>query len=108
MTNAPQDDPDSDYGSELDFTDEALLAQLDGTPASSILIKQQATLPNGEVESSVTLPGPSKEIDVPTEMTTEEIKEVLKEIEVVQDEEDKRSLWLVASLQERRRPPRGS
>ncbi|GAA5888244.1 hypothetical protein JCM16303_005313 [Sporobolomyces ruberrimus] len=93
MTNAPLDDLDSDYGSELDFTDEALLAQLDETPASSIFIKQQATLPNGEVESSVALPGPSKEVDVPTEMTTEEIKEVLKEIEVVQDEEDKRSLW---------------
>jgi hypothetical protein len=92
--NAPlNDETESDYGSELDFTDEAILAQLDGPTSESNVIKQTRSLDNNTTGTDGN--GAAVNIDMVelAGMSTNKLAEVLKGIEVVPIEEDKRSLW---------------
>jgi len=81
------EDQESDYGSELDYTDAVLLDRLDALPSSTNelhQISQQRVTQPGELPSSS---NEQKEA-IPIELQS-------KDQEV---EEDKRSLWLVFSL----------
>ncbi|GAA6012118.1 hypothetical protein JCM11491_001756 [Sporobolomyces phaffii] len=91
---------ESDYGSELDYTDEALAAQLDQAESiAQLFIKQPERIVNAASGSSQTRAQDQQESGATTESTSERFRTVLEELEGVQViGEDKRSLWSVATF----------
>ncbi|GAA5990729.1 hypothetical protein JCM5350_007345 [Sporobolomyces pararoseus] len=88
------DGTDSDYGAELDFTDEALLAQLDRVQVeSSAVIKQTPSSDEAATDNQETIADGTTELEQLTGLSREKLAEVLSEIEIVKIEEENRSLW---------------
>lgn len=81
------EDQESDYGSELDYTDAVLLDRLDALPSSTNELHQ---INQQRVTQPEELPSLSRE---QTEAILIELQPQEKEVE-----EDKRSLWLVFCL----------
>ena len=97
LMNSPplsNDGTDSDYGAELDFTDDALLAQLDRVQVeSSAVIKQTPSSDEAAADNQETTAYGTADLETLTGLSREKLAEVLSEIEIVKIEEENRSLW---------------
>ena len=94
MNPSTTDEPESDYGSELDFTDQALLAQLDG--AHLDVIKSGPHLDNDDA-GDATAPAAQSEILGQPISTPKRASagNMPQDLEII---EDKRSLWFVSPI----------
>ncbi|GAA5951786.1 hypothetical protein JCM3765_003118 [Sporobolomyces pararoseus] len=88
------DETGSDYGSELDFTDEVLLAQLDRVQVgTSAVIKHTPSSDEAATSNNEPPVEAQTELEQINGISKEKLAEVLSEIEVVKRQEENRSLW---------------